>query len=77
MRRSDHDILPKEERPHKGREYTITHDGNPLYRAEIIAFSGGCWAKVRVTEPLTVAGDPSFAVGKEFDLRVAMYEFRT
>ena len=70
-----HEKLPKEARPDKGETYTIAHNGRELYRAEVIKYGGGCWATVKIVDPLTMAGDPAFNAGTQFDLRVAMYDF--
>ncbi len=75
MARMNHEKLPKEARPDKGGTYTVAHEGRELYRAEIVKYGGGCWATVKIVDPMSMAGDPSFAAGTQFDLRVAMYEF--
>ena len=68
-----HEKLPKDARPAQGSVYGLAHAGAALYEAEITKYSGGCWATVRVTNPLGNAD--TYSVGDSFDIRVAMYEF--
>jgi hypothetical protein len=49
--------------------------GKQLYTAEVIKFHGGCWATVRVLEPLLSEYASDYAPGTEFDIKVAQYDF--
>jgi hypothetical protein len=69
-----HEKLPKESFE-SGRTYTVSKDGYELYKAEVIKFHGGCWATVRVTEPLHKDFYLDYAPGTEFDIKVALYSF--
>jgi hypothetical protein len=73
VKRPQHEKLPKELAPDKGGIYTLLHNGAPAYEAEIVKYGGGCWATVRVTDPLEDAR--VYKTGDTFDIRVAMYEF--
>ncbi|MCU0427043.1 MAG: hypothetical protein MUF71_15605 [Candidatus Kapabacteria bacterium] len=68
-----HEKLPKDARPEQGGVYTLLHEGAPVYTAEILKYSGGCWATVEVKESLDTA--LPYTPGDTFDIRVAMYEF--
>lgn len=70
-----HEKLPKDARPSEGGIYTLLYQGSPAYSAEILKYSGGCWATVRVTEALDAT--LPYNSGDTFDIRVAMYEFST
>jgi hypothetical protein len=72
-KRPQHEKLPKELAPETGGVYTLVHEGEALYEAEIVKYSGGCWATVRVTDPLKHAD--TYKIGDEFQIRVAMYQF--
>jgi hypothetical protein len=69
-----HDKLPKDSFE-AGRSYTVSLHGTQLYVAEVISFHGGCWATVRVQQPLHEAYAADYAPGTEFDIKVASYEF--
>lgn len=69
-----HEKLPKDSFE-PGRSYTVSMNGTPLYVAEVTKFHGGCWATVRVQEPLHEAYAADYAPGTEFDIKVASYEF--
>jgi hypothetical protein len=73
LKRPYHEKLPKERAPEKGGIYRLIHNGTPVYEAEIVKYSGGCWATVMVTDPLENAS--VYKAGDTFDIRVAMYEF--
>jgi hypothetical protein len=66
-----HEKLPKDARPSQGGVYTLLNNGTPMFEAEILKYSGGCWGTVRVTEPY----NPAYTKGDEFDIRMAMYEY--
>lgn len=69
-----HEKLPKDSFE-AGKTYTVQKDGVQLYKAEVIKFHGGCWATVRVHEPLLAALAQDYAPGTEFDIKVALYSF--
>lgn len=66
-----HEKLPKDQAPRKGEVYTVSHNGTPLYDAEIVRYGGGCWATVTVVK----SNNEMVNAGDTFDMRVAMYEF--
>jgi hypothetical protein len=74
-KRPQHEKLPKDLAPERGGTYALsmTGTGAAAYEAEIVKYGGGCWATVRVTNPLENARH--YKVGDTFDIRVAMYEF--
>jgi hypothetical protein len=69
-----HEKLPKDSFE-PGRTYTVHKDGKQLYKAEVVKFHGGCWATVRVREPLLETMAQDYAPGTEFDIKVALYSF--
>lgn len=69
-----HEKLPKDSFE-PGRSYTVSMQGKQLYTAEVIKFHGGCWATVRVLEPLLAEFASDYAPGTEFDIKVAQYDF--
>lgn len=70
-----HEKLPKDALA-LGRTYVVTMAGTPLYEAEIVKFSGGCWATVRVTRAMLESASVSYTTNAEFDIKVAQYEFQ-
>lgn len=72
QKRPHHEKLPKDSLQ-KGNVYTLLHNEAPAYEAEIVKYGGGCWATVRVTDPLD--NTKFYKPGDEFDIRVAMYEY--
>lgn len=71
-----HERLPKDKAPEQGGVYTVVLNNAPIYDAEIVKYGGGCWATVKVVRPLEGANADLYTPGSEFDVRVAMYEFR-
>ncbi|HRK04681.1 MAG TPA: hypothetical protein PLW14_06240 [Chlorobiota bacterium] len=68
-----HDKVPVTEFT-PGKTYRIRLNGAELYNAEVIKFFGGCWATVRVVEPLSEEHKDVYRPGMEFDIKVGMYE---
>ena len=56
-----------------GASYRVGMNGAPLYTATVTKFHGGCWATVKVEEPLGEAAS-MYKPGMEFDIKVANYE---
>ena len=77
IRKGDHAILRKEFRPERGKDYVISLGGQPAYKARVVEYSGGCWAKVEFQEAVsaTLPQDPIFTKGSTFDIKVAHYGF--
>lgn len=57
-----------------GNYYNISLKGRPLYSAQVVKFHGGCWATVRVENPLSEETADLYSRGSEFDIKVAEYE---
>lgn len=57
-----------------GVTYSFALNGQPLYRADVVKFHGGCWATVRIVDvnDPTLAG--TYQPGMTFDVKVANYE---
>lgn len=68
-----HEKLPKDSRPEQGGTYTLSYQGSPVYTAEFLKYTGGCWATVQVKESLDAS--LPYTPGDTFDIRVAMYEY--
>jgi len=60
-----------------GQTYRVGMNGAPLYTAEVTKFHGGCWATVKVMEPLGEATASMYKPGMEFDIKVANYEIES
>jgi hypothetical protein len=76
LKRPHHEKLPKELAPERGGIYVLApldQNSTVTYEAEIVKYGGGCWATVRVTNPLE--STRYYKAGDTFDVRVAMYEF--
>lgn len=71
IKRPNHEKVPKDQLQ-QGQEYLFIHNTTPVYEAEIIRYGGGCWATVRVTNPLE--NTRYYKPGDEFEIRVAAYE---
>jgi len=69
-----HEKLPKDSFE-PGKTYRVAMNGTDLYDAEVVKFHGGCWATVRVTQPLLESMAADYAPGTEFDVKVAQYDF--
>lgn len=68
-----HDKVPTTEFT-PGERYNVSLRDQPLYEATVIKFHGGCWATVRVERPLSETTASIYAVGTEFDIKVAEYD---
>lgn len=71
IKRPNHEKVPKDQLQ-KGQEYVFVHNTVPVYEAEVMQYGGGCWATVRVTNPL--GNTQYYKAGDEFEIRVAVYE---
>ncbi len=69
-----HEKMPKDSFE-PGQTYRVSMNGKELYDAEVVKFHGGCWATVRVQEPLLEEMALDYAPGTEFDIKVAQYDF--
>lgn len=69
-----HEKMPKDSFE-PGQTYRVSMNGKELYDAEVVKFHGGCWATVRVQEPLLKEMALDYASGTEFDIKVAQYDF--
>ncbi len=68
-----HDKVAREEfQP--GQQYNVALRGTPLYRAEVVKFHGGCWATVKVIEPINPEMAKHYSEDATFDIKVAEYE---
>lgn len=77
LHKGKHTLLPKEDRPVRGNSYHVSMQGNPLYIATVVEYSGGCWATVQFEEAVgTLPSDPMFTAGSQFQIKVAQYEFQ-
>lgn len=72
-----HEKLPKDQAPRKGGRYAVYHQGQALYEADIVKYGGGCWATVQVAGAVSEPYANVYKPGDTFDMRVAMYEFRS
>lgn len=54
--------------------YQVGMNGQPLYLAKVVKFHGGCWATVSIEQCLYDAMAAEYPVGREFEIKVAMYE---
>lgn len=70
-----HDKLKKEDRPVQGEVYDVYNSGEPVFRASIKEYTGTCWAKVSVIEPLSEKVTGIYNKGDEFDIKVASYQY--
>lgn len=57
-----------------GATYNVALRGKPLYAAEVVRFHGGCWATVRVKQPLSDEVRDLYTEGATFDVKVAEYD---
>ena len=71
-----HDDFDKATAPKTGETYIVHHNDQPMYSAEIIEYKGGCWAKLKVEEPLHPDYSSLYKSGDTFDIKIAMYEFK-
>ncbi len=60
----------------EGEVYRCAFRGVPLYEARIERIAG-CWATVRVVQPLEGPHKRQYAAGQEFDIRLASYSFES
>jgi hypothetical protein len=70
-----HDKIDKENAPKVGEQYVLRLSGEELYSAEVIEYKGGCWAKIKVNEPLHPEYSALYKNGDVFDVKIASYEF--
>lgn len=72
-----HDKINKETAPVAGENYILLLDNEPLYSAEIMEYKGGCWAKIKVNEPLHPEYRALYKNGDVFDVKIASYQFES
>jgi len=60
-----------------GQTYRVGLNGTALYTATVTKFHGGCWATVKVEEPLSDTTAAMYKPGMEFDIKVANYEIES
>lgn len=70
-----HDKIDKENKPIVGENYILKLEGEDLYSAEVIEYKGGCWAKIKVNEPLHPEYSSYYKNGDVFDVKIATYQF--
>ncbi|MES2764829.1 MAG: hypothetical protein V4642_03105 [Bacteroidota bacterium] len=66
--------LRKADAPEQGKSYLVSMKGDALYEADVLEYSGGCWAKVQVREAAENFAK-MYKPGQTFDMKVAAYNF--
>ncbi|MCY7361134.1 MAG: hypothetical protein LH629_03555 [Ignavibacteria bacterium] len=60
--------------PEKDKTYRVEYKGSELYDAKVLAYDGGCWAKIRIENVIPSENDNLYKEGQEFDLKLAYYK---
>ncbi len=60
--------------PEIGKTYTCVLNNVPLYDATI-EDAQGCWAKVKVVQPLPGKYEKHYTEGQQFEIKVQLYDF--
>lgn len=63
-----------ESAPAIGGRYRLSFNGEPLYEATITK-AEGCWAQLRIEEPLPGKHQHLYKHGDEYEIKVALYTF--
>lgn len=75
MERILHDKVKKEDRLVPGQVYNVSNNGQDVFQAEVLEYSGTCWAKIRVSKLLDEQFSRYYRPGQEFDIKAAQYGF--
>jgi hypothetical protein len=57
-----------------GKTYTCTLNDAPLYDA-VVEKAQGCWATVKIVQPLPGKYEKQYSAGQTFDIKVQYYDF--
>lgn len=60
--------------PLAGARYRVSYNGEPLYEATITR-AEGCWATLRIDQPLPGKHEHLYNPGDEYEIKVTLYEF--
>ena len=60
--------------PTPGAHYRVSFNGEAIYDA-VITRAEGCWATLRIDEPLPGAHQHLYKPGDEYEIKVALYTF--
>ncbi|MBS1519076.1 MAG: hypothetical protein JSS91_13395 [Bacteroidetes bacterium] len=60
--------------PEEGKVYTVEYKGSELYKAKVLEYQGGCWAKIRIENVLPSPNEKMYKQGQEFDLKLGYYK---